>query len=161
MRTCERAESGVVLIEFALVAAGAFLALCLLFDLGAGINEYLKLTSVAAEGAKMATRLPTLGTGTFSNLDLDTETLSACSNNSAGKCAHFIIHRRIRRVLQQNFPAVLASTAVIETYYETAAVSSEPANVIQIALSSRYDGILAHSFPIRAVMEGPYLFPAS
>ena len=158
----QSAERGSVLLEFAIVAAGAFLGTLLFFDVGTLLLGHLTLTQIVAEGVNTAARIPDLEEGTYVDQDTITSIVTNCSNASAATsdpCGHLFVQQRIRFLLDNTNLLVETPSITISTRYtELSGVAGAPNDTVVVTLTVVHSGFLLPPLTINVTAEAAYLY---
>lgn len=180
--TCaESHESGVSIIEFAIILPVLFILLVSVLDLSQALINYLSLTQVVREGVRTGTGRPDILTdagtygGTISTNDSDYSTWRTdCLNASpftqpAAPCGFVTVHERIVSLIGINSDLYnlfdytgdadaradeILDKFTISSSYSAATPGSE---TFEVNLVTSYSGFFINGWEMRVNQLGPYL----
>jgi hypothetical protein len=179
---CDRShESGVSIIEFAIILPVLFILLVSVLDLSQALINYLSLTQVVREGVRTGTARPDIlsDSATYgsriSTTDTDYNTWrSECLNASpftqpAAPCGHITVHERIFRLIginsdlynlfdytsnASNRADEIINKFSISSSYSAATPGKE---TFEVNLVTSYSGFFIDGWKMRVNQLGPYL----
>ena len=160
-KECGRHERGSVIIEFATTIPLIVTTLFTMLDLGFCLNEYLKISRIAYEGARYASTIA--GLEEESNVS-DSQNLSFITSATN---QHAKVHTRIQTLLERNsLPNDLSEISIRTEYGLNGTPSGSPLTahtiprVIRVRLDVPYHPIFPMYPTLRMVVtrSGPYLY---
>ncbi len=171
-------SSGVVILEFALVAVGIILGCFLAFDVSRALICYLGLSQIVREGVRSASSVPgleeTAESTPYENLQASPLEDAACREvgTKAGfPCGHWLIQSRLKYLLSLEAshslsPLLLpAAETSIKSWYipdlntgvnSTAELRDD---TVRVSIETVYNGFVFKHIPMTVRREGPYLYP--
>ncbi|MFN8388806.1 MAG: hypothetical protein U0136_00785 [Bdellovibrionota bacterium] len=158
-----RSEAGAVLVEWALVAGGLLLGVLVFRDTVVALNDYMVLSQLAHEGTRIASRVPALETGNFTNLDASAsqQDKDDCTFafSTAFQCGHYYVQSRLRSVLPLAGLSVdPAGVSLTTEYLPNTAVEGATDDTVSVTVTAPFRGFLLPTINIRSTSQGAYLF---
>lgn len=143
-----KGESGVALLEGAIVLPFLLTMLFATFDLGAALNQYLLLNRLVYEGTRYAATLPGLETGRF-GVSSDTS-VSGYSPYVVGSGQDKVKSRLITLIGRSGFD--MSSFTLMST-------ENSGNNAVTVTLQKTYTPMFGFfgSIPLKVTATGPYL----
>lgn len=156
-------ESGVVLLEWALVAGGLILGFLLFRDTVAALNDYMVLTQLAHEGTRIISRIPELETGQYTDSDLtvtDAERQECeLALSTSAPCGHVTVQTRLRAIVPFAGLSGPAGDVHFTTRYNpSTAAAAATDDTVATGLSTTFRGFIIPVLTIRATSQSAYLF---
>ena len=158
------AESGAVLIEWAILAAGLFLGFLISFDVGQAINRYMLMTQAAYEGARFASRVPGMEVGAATSLVPDTDQQTACEENTPTSffCNQYFVQQRIAAAIgdlnEFSNNGIGQNFTVRTEYIPGSAGTGAGDDTVIVELRANLEGYLIPSLPLNVRHQVSYLY---
>ena len=148
-------EAGVALLEFAIIIPLLTIIITLLIDIGLLFGQFLVLTQVAHEGARLAS---TMQGARGANITLTT----TCQyDENTGVCLDAVNSTNERSLIPVNNRILQLANIERFRFEGPLAVQSQidgtAADQVTVTIQARYDGIFLDGLPLSISLMAPYL----
>lgn len=150
-----RGDAGACMMEFAIVIPVLVFMLFAGVETARALGNYLRLSQIAYEGARIGASLPGLEVGRY------TDESTYTSGSRQARLREIIVD--VIDEYREN-ASLNASNVSLLTEYQRTTLDASPSNRVSVELMATYTPLFGFGFPelnIRVFATSPYLFPDS